>query len=57
MSSSLHSLHWPIPGIAYLGLLLITSCNAIVDLTGGYYNAGDNVKFNFPMAYTTTMLS
>ncbi|MCD9641642.1 hypothetical protein HAX54_027957 [Datura stramonium] len=27
------------------------------DLTGGYYDAGDNVKFNFPMAYTTTMLS
>ncbi|XP_031113750.1 endoglucanase 3-like [Ipomoea triloba] len=30
---------------------------AHVDLTGGYYDAGDNVKFNFPMAYTTTMLS
>ncbi|KAE8022240.1 hypothetical protein FH972_008056 [Carpinus fangiana] len=30
---------------------------ANVDLTGGYYDAGDNVKFNFPMAYTTTMLS
>ncbi|XP_057785674.1 endoglucanase 9-like isoform X2 [Salvia miltiorrhiza] len=28
-----------------------------VDLTGGYYDAGDNVKFNFPMAYTATMLS
>lgn len=28
-----------------------------MDLTGGYYDAGDNVKFNFPMAYTTTMLS
>ncbi|XP_047958501.1 endoglucanase 9-like [Salvia hispanica] len=28
-----------------------------VDLTGGYYDAGDNVKFNLPMAYTTTMLS
>ncbi|ONK57748.1 uncharacterized protein A4U43_C09F3690 [Asparagus officinalis] len=28
-----------------------------VDLTGGYYDAGDNVKFNFPMAYSTTMLS
>ncbi|CAI9103714.1 OLC1v1002252C1 [Oldenlandia corymbosa var. corymbosa] len=27
------------------------------DLTGGYYDAGDNVKFNFPMAFTTTMLS
>ncbi|NP_001280779.1 endoglucanase 3-like precursor [Malus domestica] len=30
---------------------------AYVDLTGGYYDAGDNVKFNFPMAFTTTMLS
>lgn len=30
---------------------------AHVDLTGGYYDAGDNVKFNFPMAYTTTVLS
>lgn len=28
-----------------------------VDLTGGYYDAGDNVKFNFPMAFSTTMLS
>lgn len=30
---------------------------AKVELSGGYYDAGDNVKFNFPMAYTTTMLS
>ncbi|WCJ36497.1 glycosyl hydrolase 9B1 [Euphorbia peplus] len=28
-----------------------------VDLVGGYYDAGDNVKFNFPMAFSTTMLS
>ncbi|KAL5985848.1 hypothetical protein ACLOJK_027837 [Asimina triloba] len=28
-----------------------------VDLIGGYYDAGDNVKFGFPMAFTTTMLS
>nr|XP_045600598.1 uncharacterized protein LOC123759530 [Procambarus clarkii] len=27
------------------------------DLTGGYYDAGDLVKFGFPMAFTTTMLS
>lgn len=26
-------------------------------MQGGYYDAGDNVKFNFPMAFTTTMLS
>lgn len=28
-----------------------------VDLSGGYYDAGDNVKFGLPMAFTTTMLS
>lgn len=28
-----------------------------VDLTGGYYDAGDNVKFGFPMAFTATMLA
>ncbi|CAI0375085.1 unnamed protein product [Linum tenue] len=27
------------------------------DLTGGYYDAGDNVKFGFPLAFTTTMLA
>ncbi|XP_015873595.2 endoglucanase 12 [Ziziphus jujuba] len=27
------------------------------DLVGGYYDAGDNVKFHFPMAYAMTMLS
>ena len=26
-------------------------------MTGGYYDAGDNVKFNFPMAFSTTMLA
>ncbi|KAF2325138.1 hypothetical protein GH714_023026 [Hevea brasiliensis] len=28
-----------------------------VNLVGGYYDAGDNVKFGFPMAFTATMLS
>ncbi|CAA0813987.1 Endoglucanase 11 [Striga hermonthica] len=28
-----------------------------VDLVGGYYDAGDNVKFGLPMAYTITLLS
>ncbi|XP_047974367.1 endoglucanase 8-like isoform X1 [Salvia hispanica] len=28
-----------------------------VDLSGGYYDAGDNVKFNFPMAFTITMMA
>lgn len=31
--------------------------SAGVDLRGGYYDAGDNVKFGFPMAFTTTLLS
>lgn len=26
-------------------------------LVGGYYDAGDNVKFHFPMAFAMTMLS
>ncbi|KAI3971465.1 hypothetical protein MKW92_033636 [Papaver armeniacum] len=30
---------------------------ANVDLVGGYYDAGDNVKFGFPMAFTITMLA
>ncbi|KAL6004282.1 Esterase/lipase/thioesterase [Asimina triloba] len=30
---------------------------AQVDLVGGYYDAGDNVKFGLPMAFTTTLLS
>jgi len=28
-----------------------------LDLTGGFYDAGDHVKFNLPMAYTSTMLA
>ncbi|KAL9240168.1 hypothetical protein vseg_014417 [Gypsophila vaccaria] len=28
-----------------------------VDLVGGYYDAGDNVKFGLPMAYTVTLLA
>ncbi|MDS0525276.1 glycoside hydrolase family 9 protein [Clostridium sp. SHJSY1] len=28
-----------------------------LDLTGGWYDAGDHVKFNLPMAYTVSMLS
>jgi hypothetical protein len=30
---------------------------AQVDLVGGYYDAGDHVKFGLPMAFTVTMLS
>ncbi|XP_013455338.2 endoglucanase 8 [Medicago truncatula] len=32
-------------------------CDILMNMVGGYYDAGDNVKFNFPMAYTTTMLA
>ncbi|KAI9115606.1 hypothetical protein K1719_013275 [Acacia pycnantha] len=28
-----------------------------VDLVGGYYDAGDNIKFGLPMAFTITLLS
>ena len=28
-----------------------------VDLTGGWFDAGDNAKFNLPMSYTATMLA
>ena len=28
-----------------------------VDLSGGYYDAGDTIKFGFPLAYTMTILS
>lgn len=28
-----------------------------MDLVGGYYDAGDHVKFGLPMAFTMTMLS
>ena len=30
--------------------------DAGLDLTGGWYDAGDNVKFNLPMSYTSSML-
>ncbi|WP_010248355.1 glycoside hydrolase family 48 protein [Acetivibrio cellulolyticus] len=31
--------------------------DAGIDLTGGWYDAGDHVKFNLPMAYSSAMLS
>lgn len=32
-------------------------CWAQVDLVGGYYDAGDHVKFGLPMAFSVTLLS
>jgi hypothetical protein len=36
---------------------LIDRLSFQVDLVGGYYDAGDHVKFGLPMAFTVTMLS
>ncbi|KAG0486021.1 hypothetical protein HPP92_008116 [Vanilla planifolia] len=36
---------------------LIDGLEQGVDLVGGYYDAGDHVKFGLPMAFTITMLS
>ncbi|XP_051133619.1 endoglucanase 11-like [Andrographis paniculata] len=36
---------------------LIDGLEQGVDLVGGYYDAGDNVKFGLPMAFTITVLS
>ncbi|THU55133.1 hypothetical protein C4D60_Mb11t03360 [Musa balbisiana] len=36
---------------------LIDGQDAGVDLVGGYYDAGDNVKFGFPLAFTGTVLA
>merc|ERR1712136_394811 len=32
-------------------------CDVNLDLTGGYYDAGDNVKFGFPMAWSITTVA
>jgi endoglucanase len=36
---------------------LSDGADAGVDLTGGWYDAGDHVKFNLPMAYSVAMLA
>lgn len=35
---------------------LLDGSDVGLDLTGGWFDAGDNVKFNLPMAYTASML-
>lgn len=48
-------------GIPWRGNSGLTDGSDLTDvkggLVGGYYDAGDNTKFHFPMAYTMTMLS
>ncbi|MEU8210789.1 glycoside hydrolase family 9 protein [Micromonospora sp. NPDC049044] len=36
---------------------LTDGASAGLDLTGGWYDAGDHVKFGFPMAFSATMLA
>jgi hypothetical protein len=36
---------------------LMDGADAGVDLTGGWYDAGDHVKFNLPMSYSLAMLA
>jgi endoglucanase len=36
---------------------LSDGADAGIDLTGGWYDAGDHVKFNLPMAYSVAMLA
>lgn len=36
---------------------LLDGSDVSLDLTGGWYDAGDHVKFNLPMAYTSAMLA
>jgi len=45
-------------GFSWKVLVFIVSATKLqVDLVGGYYDAGDNVKFGLPMAFTVTMMS
>ena len=41
----------------YFLLKLLTIFFWQIDLVGGYYDAGDNLKLGFPLAFTITMLS
>ncbi|KAJ8639302.1 hypothetical protein MRB53_015996 [Persea americana] len=48
-------------GVSWRGDSGLTDGSALTDvkggLVGGYYDAGDNIKFHFPMAFSMTMLS
>ncbi|CAN6463205.1 unnamed protein product [Victoria cruziana] len=43
--------------VRWRGDSAINDGSAAVDLSGGYYDSGDNVKFGLPMAFTVTMLA
>jgi endoglucanase len=43
--------------IIYVSVFSLICGGVQVDLVGGYYDAGDNVKFGLPMAFTVTMMS
>src|SRR5260221_12817358 len=44
-------------GDAFLQDYMLPNQEGTIDLGGGFADAGDNVKFNFPMAASTTMLA
>lgn len=44
-------------GISWRANSALNDGGETVDLEGGYYDAGDNIKFHFPAAYTLTILS
>lgn len=47
--------------VTYIALIFdvtyVVILSTQVNLVGGYYDSGDNVKFGFPMAFTITTLS
>lgn len=43
--------------VPWRGSSALNDRDGAVDLTGGLYDAGDTMKFMFPMSYTATMLS
>lgn len=51
------SIYIPCRGVRSLFSFFSLVSGFQVDLVGGYYDAGDNVKFGLPMAFTTTLLA
>jgi|GEM_PF-343631 len=44
-------------GDSFLQDYTLPNSEGVIDLGGGFADAGDNVKFNFPMAFSTTLLA